>query len=237
MIFFEDFSQHDRSGKVSRVLVVATHPDDEVLGCGGVMARHSLAGDDVYVVIVTRGIPELFPPEEIDNTRRELAEAHSILGVRDVEFLDFPAPKLDVTPLHEIADRLRKVAQELRPSIVYCPHQGDLHADHKMTFWATLVGARPVNSHRVSRILAYETLSETDWAAPLPGDAFAPTVFIDITSVLPQKLKALRCYRSQIKSYAHPRSLRAAAALARLRGATVGLRAAEGFVLIRDVVA
>lgn len=218
------------------VLVIATHPDDEVLGCGGVIARHADAGDDVHVLVVTRGIPELFTPEVIEGTRGELAQAHAVLGVRSVRFLDFPAPKLDVVPLHEVADAIGEVVHELRPSLVYCPHQGDLHRDHKAVFWATLVAARPVDGHRVSRILCYETLSETECGAPLPGDAFAPTVFIDITATLRRKLQACRCYRSQMKPFPHPRSVRAIAALARLRGATVGLSSAEGFTLIRDII-
>ena len=219
------------------VLVIAAHPDDEALGCGGVMARHADAGDDVHVLVVTRGIPELFAPQVIEGTRGELAQAHAVLGVRSVRFLDFPAPKLDVVPLYEVAEAIGQVVRELRPSIIYCPHQGDLHGDHKAVFWATLVAVRPVNDHRVSRILCYETLSETEWAAPLPGDAFAPTVFIDITATLARKLRACRCYRSQMKPSPHSRSVRAVAALARFRGATVGLSAAEGFILIREIVA
>ena len=218
------------------VLVIATHPDDEVLGCGGVMARHADAGDDVHVLVVTRGIPELFPSEVIEGTRKELANAHAILGVCSARFLDFPAPKLDAVPLHHIADAIGQVVSDLQPSIVYCPHQGDLHGDHKAVFWATLVAVRPVNGHRVSRVLCYETLSETEWAAPLPGDAFVPTVFTDVTATLRRKLRACRCYGSQMKPFPHPRSVRAIASLARVRGATVGLSAAESFTLIRDII-
>lgn len=220
----------------STVLVIAAHPDDEVLGCGGVMARHADSGDEVHVLVVTRGIPELFPPEVIEGTRRELAQAHVILGVRSVRFLDFPAPRLDAVPLYQVADAIGQVIREVRPSIVYCPHQGDLHGDHKAVFWATLVAARPVNAHRVTRLLCYETLSETEWAAPLTGDAFVPTVFTDISSTLARKLRACRCYRSQMKPFPNSRSLRAIAALARLRGAAAGLAAAESFILIREIV-
>jgi LmbE family N-acetylglucosaminyl deacetylase len=221
---------------VSQILVIATHPDDEVLGCGGVMARHADAGDDVHVLVVTRGIPELFPPEVIEGTRFELARAHAVLGVRTVRFLDFPAPGLDAVPLYEVADAIERAVRDLRPSIVYCPHQGDLHGDHKAAFWATLVAVRPVTDHRVSRTLCYETLSETEWAAPLPGDAFVPTVFTDITTTLGRKLRACRCYLSQMKPFPRPRSVRAVAALARFRGATVGVSAAEGFTVIRDII-
>ena len=220
----------------STVLVIATHPDDEVLGCGGVMARHADAGDDVHVLIVTRGSPEVCGPQVIEGTRGELAQAHAVLGVSSVRFLDFPAPKLDVVPRHQVADAIGQVIRELRPSTIYFPHQGDLHGDHKEVFWATLVAARPVNSYGVSRLLCYETLSETEWAAPLAGDAFVPTVFADITATLVRKLRACRCYRSQMKPFPNSRSLRALAALARFRGATVGLPAAESFILIRDII-
>lgn len=199
------------------------------------MARHADAGDDVHVLVVTRGVPELFDPEVIERTRRELAQAHAILGVSSVQFLDMPAPKLDTVPLHQIADSIRQVLGKLQPSIVYCPYQGDLHSDHKSVFWATMVAVRPLDNHRVSRVLCYETLSETEWAAPIASNTFTPTVYADITTTLKSKLRACRCYRSQMKLFPHPRSLRAIAALARLRGSTVGFPAAESFVLIREI--
>jgi len=217
------------------VLVVATHPDDEVLGCGGVMARHAARGDEVHVLIVTRGIPEIFPLVEIETTRGELIAAHEVLDVAGVTFLDYPAPKLDVVPGHELADAIGRVFKLQQPNVVYLPHRGDIHADHRAVYQAVLVAARPVNSCPVKRMLCYETLSETEWAPPVADEAFVPSVFVDISDYLETKLQAMACYRSQLKEFPHPRSLHAIRALAQLRGSTVSRQAAEAFMLVREI--
>lgn len=221
---------------MSRVLIVAAHPDDEILGCGGTMARHARLGDELYVAIVTRGVPEIFAPEGIARTRSELVDAHKAVGgVKRVSFLDFPAPKLDVVPGCEIAAALRKVVVESNPSTVYLPHGGDLHADHRVTYLATLVACRPTPTLKPA-LLCYETLSETEWAPPSAGAAFIPNVFVDISADLPAKLAAMSCYRSQLREAPHPRSLDAIQALAHFRGATVCLAAAEAFELVRQTI-
>ncbi|MFQ3632952.1 PIG-L deacetylase family protein [Roseiflexus sp.] len=219
------------------VLVVAAHPDDEVLGCGGVTARHVAHGDHVYALVVTRGIPEIFAPERDEADRQDSQRAHQILGGAGIFFLDFPAPRLDIVPGHELADAIRDVIVSVRADVVYAPFGGDLHGDHKSVHLATLVASRPINNCPVRRLLCYETLSETDWASPLDGDAFRPTVFVDISDVLERKLEALACFRNELKQPPHPRSLRAVEALARMRGSTAGLMAAEAFMLVREIIA
>jgi len=221
---------------MKNILIVATHPDDEVLGCGGVMARHARTGDRVHVVVVTRGMPELFPPAAVEELRRELAAAHDILGVSTVRFLDFPAPCLDVTPGYLIAGAMQSAVAELRPDVVYLPHHGDIHGDHRAVNLAVMVATRPNGTAAMPKLLAYETLSETEWAVPNHAQ-FQPTVFADITGYLPDKLKAMACYRSQLKAAPHARSLEAIGALATYRGHSVHLPAAEAFVLLREVVA
>ena len=220
----------------NHILVVAAHPDDEVLGCGGVMARHTAQGDEVHVLVVSRGIPEIFPPKEIEETRKELCLAHQILGVTHVYFLDFPAPKLDVIPGHQLADAIGQVLQSFQPRVIYLPHRGDLHADHRAVYYATLVAARPVNDCPVRRLLCYETLSETEWGPPSGDSAFVPTIFVDITHYLERKLEAMARYRSQLKKPPDSRSLQSIEALARLRGSTVSVQAAEAFMLVREIV-
>jgi len=218
------------------VLIVAAHPDDEVLGCGGVTVRHVERGDRVSVVVVTRGFPEIFSPEIDEEDRQHAREAHEILGGAGIFFLDFPAPRLDTVPGHELADALREVIFSVNANVIYTPFGGDLHADHKATYLATLVASRPVNNCPVRRLLCYETLSETDWASPLDDSAFKPTVFVDISDVLERKLQALACFRNELKQPPHPRSLRAIEALARVRGSTAGLMAAEAFMLVREII-
>ncbi len=218
------------------VLVVATHPDDEVLGCGGVMARHADQGDAVHTVVVTRGIPEIFPPEYVEEVFRELRAAHALLGGSGIHFLDFPAPQLDTMPGYALADAIKKLVFELRAEVVYIPYQGDLHGDHQAVYQAALVASRPINGCPVRRLLCYETLSETDWASPFGSATFTPTVFVNISDHLGRKLEAMRCYQTQIKAPPHSRSLRSLEALARMRGGTVSTMAAEAFMLVREIM-
>lgn len=218
------------------VLVIAAHADDEVLGCGGVIARHVAHGDDVRVVVVTIGDLAVFSAKTMQRIRAELHAAHAVLGVKNVQFLDFPAPKLDTIPGHILADAIRTVTRELKPDVVYLPHRGDLHADHKAVFWATLVACRPCEEYVPPRMLCYETLSETEWGAPFGDEAFIPTVYIDVSDYLHVKLEAMKCYASQLKEEPHSRSLQAIEAQSHLRGAHAGLSAAEAFMLIREIV-
>jgi LmbE family N-acetylglucosaminyl deacetylase len=218
-----------------KVLVIAPHPDDEVLGCGGVMARHSAGGDEVYVLVITRGVPELFPPEVIEGTRQELKAAHDLLGVIETIFLDFPAPKLDSTPGHLVADGISKVIRRLEAEGVNMHHRGDIHSDKRVVYYAVLVACRPIHNRSVKKMLCYETLSETEWSPPFGEDAFVPTVFIDIGDYLKDKLEAMACYESQLQEPPNPRSLEALENLAKVRGNGVGLLAAEAFMLVREI--
>lgn len=218
-----------------KILVIATHPDDEVLGCGGMIARRAAEGDEVHVLVVTRGTEDLYAKSEIEATRKELKKAHAVLGVSGVTFLDFPAPKLDSIPGHQIVDAIAKVLSSMRPDVVFLPHHGDIHGDHRAVYHATLVAARPINHSSIKELLCYETLSETEWAPPVGDEAFIPTVFVDIGAYLEKKLAALACYASQMKEPPHPRSLKAIEALAVLRGSTVSLDAAEAFMLVRAI--
>jgi LmbE family N-acetylglucosaminyl deacetylase len=148
--------------------------------------------------------------------------------------LDFPAPRLDVVANHELADSIRAIIHATRPSIVYLPHHGDLHADHRAVHRATLVAARPLSACPVLRLLCYECPSETEWGSP--EDCFIPTVFVDISEYLQSKQKALACYQSQLKAPPHSRSLQTIEHLARLRGSTISVDAAEAFVLVREIL-
>lgn len=218
------------------VLVVAPHPDDEVLGCGGVIARHSDHGDQVHVLVITRGIPELFSLDLVEQARSELRQAHELLGVVSSRFLDFPAPRMDTVPRHTVSDAIGRVLKELRPHTMYVPHFGDLHFEHGLTYESCLVAARPIGNCSVRRILAYETLSETEWGPPVAGAAFQPTVFVDIEPYLAKKLAAMACFRSQLRPEPHPRSLANIESLATLRGSVAALKAAEAFALVREII-
>ena len=221
-----------------RVLVLAPHPDDEILGAGGTIARLVAEGAEVHAAVVTNasiGAPELFSAEAMARVRDEARAAHALLGVKQTWFEDLPAPRLDTEPCYRIAQVLGRLFKEIAPGELYIPFRGDLHVDHRALFTAALVAARPLPGQPVRKILAYETLSETEWAAPFGDDTFIPTVFNDVSAYLELKLRALSCFQSQMRPFPNSRSLEAVRALAMLRGATVGCAAAEAFHLVRDI--
>lgn len=217
------------------VLVIAPHPDDEVLGCGGTIARHAENGDEVMVCIVTKGCEPLFSLESVKKVRSECQKADSCLGVKKTIFLDFPAAMLEEAPRHELNDAIVKVVQNFRPGIVYIPHRGDMQLDHKLVADASMVALRPKYEHRVKRILAYETMSETGWDVPNCANQFVPAAYNDISGFLERKLEALRIYTTQLLQFPDSRSIEAVSALAAYRGSMVRMRAAEAFEVIRDI--
>jgi LmbE family N-acetylglucosaminyl deacetylase len=220
------------------ILVIAPHADDEVLGCGARIARHTADGEDVVVAIMTNasvGAPELFPAAVVERVRAEARRAHAVLGVRETVLFDFPAPRLDQHPQYQLSEAIAELLKRLRPHTMYVPHRGDLHHDHGSVFRAALVACRPVAGCSVQNIYAYETLSETEWAPPYGDDAFIPNHFVDVTSVFERKLEAMACYRSQLREAPHSRSLATLTALARFRGATISSEYAEAFMTIRTI--
>lgn len=217
------------------VLVIAPHPDDEVLGVGGTIAKYVAAGHNVYVCIVTKGCSPLFKPEDVAQVRSECRMADDILGVKKIYFLDFPAAMLEDVPRYKLNDAIARVVQEIKPDEVYLPHRGDMQIDHKMIVDASMVALRPKYKHIVKRILAYETLSETGWDVPNTVNEFIPTVYNDISAFLEKKIEALNLFSTQIAEFPNARSIQAVRALAMYRGATVNIAAAEAFSLIREI--
>jgi len=219
------------------VLVIAPHPDDEVLGVGGTILRHLAGGDAVHVVICTRGEEERFGKEQVNRVQKEARDAHAFMGVSESHFLNLPAARLDTIPGSEVNSALGGVFKAVGPDVLYLPHVGDVHLDHQIIFRAAMVCSRPVGSHFPKRILAYETVSETDWyAAPLTP-VFAPNVYIDITAYIEKKLHACTIYASQVRTAPDQRSIEALRALAVTRGHAVGFEYAEAFVLVRELTA
>ena len=218
------------------VLVIAPHPDDEVLGVGGTMARLADAGVEVRVLVATRGRPPQFSEEQIARVRREAVAAHQLLGAKDTIFLDHPAANLDQTAHAELNRSIGAVVRDLRPATMFLPFVGDIHLDHQLVFQSSLVAARPHGPVYPKRLLCYETLSETNWNAPHVTPGFTPNLFVDIEKTLERKLEAMSAFSSQTYDPPHERSLNALRALATLRGATVHLHAAEAFMQLRQVL-
>jgi N-acetylglucosamine malate deacetylase 1 len=223
---------------MNRVIVIAPHADDEILGCGATIAKHIQNGDYVIVIIATNahvGAPQLFSENDIKNVRNEALNAHTILGVNETIFLDFPAPALNSFPEYKISLELSLQFQKYNPSHLYLPHPGDIHQDHKAIYRAGLVAARPQGKLKIRNIYCYETMSETEWT-PLQEKPFIPNHFVNVTEVYSKKEIAIRCYKSQLKEYPHPRSLQALEALAKFRGATISVDRAEAFIVERQII-
>lgn len=217
------------------ILIIAPHRDDEVIGAGGTIAKHSALGDVVYVCVITHGVEPICNGDLDKRIKTECIEADRLLGVKETIFLDFPAAMLETVPRHKLNDSLIKVVQKIKPEIVYIPHRGDMQLDHKMTVDAAMVALRPKYQHVVKKIYSYETLSETGWDVPNTTNGFIPNAYNDISEYLELKLQAMRVFKSQIAEYPNPRSVEGIHALAIYRGTTVNLKAAEAFSLLREI--
>ena len=220
--------------KNKNILIIAPHPDDEVLGCGGIIKKLS-SENQVIVLVSSRGVAKLYSDVRIENGRREARAAHAVLGVAKTLFLDYPAPELDTIPQADISRSFSEIIQQHEIDVLFLPHRGDIHHDHKIVFNAGLVAARPVGNCRVKEIYCYETLSETEWAAPFSDDAFIPTCFVNIEASIEAKKEAMKCYKSQLREFPNSRSLETIETLAKFRGSTVGLKSAEAFMIIRQI--
>lgn len=213
-----------------RVLVIATHPDDELLGCGGTVARHVRRGDLVTTAIVCEGESLRYGPGGVGQ-RADVDRAAGVLGVEDVRFLAFPDQRLDTLPLTDVIRELERIVRDVRPQTVYGQHGGDVNRDHQLVFQALQVATRPTDPD-IACVQVFDTASSTEWAYPR---TFLPDTWIDISSTLDLKLRAMSCYESELRPYPHPRSLEAIEQRARAWGAQACLAAAEVFMTVRRV--
>lgn len=221
------------------IAVVVAHPDDEVLAFGGTMCRHAECGDNVSVLFLATGLSARtddgsLNQASLDELRDEAREASKILGVTDVKFEDFPDNRMDTVPLLDIVKRIDNFIQETGATTVYTHHVGDLNIDHTVIARAVLTACRPVPNAQVRRIYAGEILSSSEYS--FAQDRFRPTTYIAIEPYIDRKRDALKCYTGEVRYWPHPRSIKAVALLARMRGAEAGLEAAEALYLLREIM-
>jgi LmbE family N-acetylglucosaminyl deacetylase len=219
-------------------LVVAAHPDDEVLGAGGTMARLTREGHAVSVLVLGEGVTSRTAAPAgatVDDLYGESLAAAKLLGVDDVVHAGLPDNRFDSVDLLAIVKLVEAQIERVEPTIVFTQHGGDVNIDHHLTYRAVLAATRPVPSHPVRTVLAFEVGSSTEWAFQSLSPTFEPQVFYDISTTLDAKLAALAAYSSEVRPFPHPRSLDSVTAQARRRGTTVGVEAAEAFQLVREV--
>lgn len=221
-----------------KVLVVAAHPDDEVLGCGATMARHAQEGDDVHVVILGEGATSRSPQAtsgEVAALAAAAQAAGDVLGASSVTVHDLPDNRFDTVPLLDVAKLVQEHVDAVSPGIVYTHHLGDLNVDHEVTARAVLTATRPQPDHPVRELYAFEISSSTEWAFGALGARWSPDHFVDVTGTIEKKMEGLSCYSMEMRAFPHPRSDDAVRAGAMRWGSTVGVDAAEAFQVIRSI--
>lgn len=225
------------------ILIVASHPDDEILGCGGTIARHIEAGDTVHALILGQGFTSRVASRasrqasmSVKRLQLQARKASQSLGVSSVSFGDLPDQRFDTLPILEITQVIESHIRLVTPSIIYTQYIGDLNLDHQITARAVATATRPVARLPV-RVLSFEVLSASEWSFGTTHQAFSPNVFVSLTRhQMDAKLDAMRCYTDELRDWPHPRSLKGIEVLAEMRGCTIAHPWAEAFELVREVV-
>jgi len=216
--------------------VISPHPDDETLGCGGTLLKHKDSGDQLDWIIVTRAHSPQWEAALLDRKEREIAAVATAYGFDQVVRLGFPTMQLDTLPLGNLIGSIGEAVEKTKPDQLYLIHSGDIHSDHRLVFDATMSALKAFNRKTsVTRLLSFETLSSTEAAPANPWRAFVPNVFSDVTAFIDRKLEIMSLYETELQPSPLPRSLESIRALARFRGATVGVEYAEAFMLIREL--
>ncbi len=220
-----------------KVLIIAVHPDDETLGCGATLLRHQNQGDELHWLIVTQTYTPQWSQKTITYKAAEIKAVADAYQFQAVYKLKLPTIKLDIEPQEKLIGHFRQIIDTVKPEIIYLIHEGDIHTDHLAVFSAAMAVLKPVymKSSGIHRILCYETLSSTEAAPAMANRMFLPTIYQDITPFMDRKIEIMNLYQTEIQPEPLPRSPSAIRALARFRGATIGVRYAEAFMLIREI--
>lgn len=222
---------------MSKVLIVAVHPDDETLGCGGTILKHKSEGDEVYWLIIT-DISEAqgFNSVQVEKRQKEISRVAELYNFDEVFNLGLAPKNLEHLPMEDFVSRISAIFRNVKPSIVYIPNRSDIHTDHQVSFRALVSSLKNFRSPFIKRVLMYETISETEMAPPLPESYFAPNVFTDITDYFSLKLEIMKVYESEIMEPPLPRSMEKIDALARYRGSRISVKYSEAFMLLHEAV-
>jgi LmbE family N-acetylglucosaminyl deacetylase len=225
--------------KKKKILIVAAHPDDEILGCGGSVVKSVKEGYSVSTLILGEGITSRDKKrnrkkreEEIKQLKEQIYKANAVIGVKDVFIYDLPDNRFDEVALLDIVKVIENIKEKIRPDIVYTHHRGDLNIDHRITLEAVLTACRPIEGETVKEIYSFEAPSSTEWNYPY---IFSPNVFIEIAQTIEEKIKAFKCYKTELRRFPHPRSEEAVRCIAKRWGIAVGLKYAEAFEVVRVI--
>lgn len=214
----------------NNVLVIAAHPDDELLGSGGTLKKLINHGYKVITVIFAKG-----RKEEEGHMKQAVLMANKHLGIEEIIFLEYPNLLLETFPLHVINKEIEALIAKYEPSMIFTHHYGDINMDHQILFQAVLTAARPLPGKKPIELLCFETVSSSEWSQQTNDKAFKPNYYVDITETIEIKLESLKFYDVEMKPFPHPRSYKGVEHLAQVRGMTVGVEYAEAFEIIRRV--
>lgn len=219
-----------------RVIVVSAHPDDEVLGCGGVLLKHKNEGDELAWLIVTNIFEHQgFSTEKIKQRQKEIEQVSKKLGITNIYKLDYPTMTLSDETLINMIPRVGKIFNEFEPEVIYVLNRSDAHSDHLITFRGIMACTKSFRYPFVKRVLMYECISETEFGVALPENIFIPNYYVDISKYINSKLDLMKIYDSELGEHPFPRSLDNIKALAHFRGASVGVKYAEAFQLLKYI--
>ncbi|MDX1387854.1 MAG: PIG-L family deacetylase [Acidobacteriota bacterium] len=224
-----------------KVLVIGAHPDDEVLGCGGTIARLADEGADVSIHILAEGVTARFDrrddadPKAIGVLHAQARAAGEILGAKRVELHGLPDNRLDTVALLDVVKVVEEIIASSRPEVIYTHHGGDLNVDHGIVHRAVLTATRPDDSQSAREVYAWEVPSSTEWSFHRFEPSFRPNVFVDVSETLERKIEAMKAYTGELRDFPHPRSPEALESIARRWGTVAGFRAAEAFELVRSL--
>lgn len=222
---------------MNNILVIAVHPDDETLGCGGTLLKHKANGDAVHWLIVTSIKEENgFAASVVESRRQEIKTVSSMYSFDGVYNLDFPTMQLDTLPFRRLIGSISDVFRKVEPNIVYVPFKSDVHTDHQIAFRATYNCTKIFRYPSIKKIVMMETLSETEFAPSTREDSFIPNMFVNITDFIDRKIEIMNHYKTEIGQYPFPRSEENIRALATFRGATAGCEYAESFMILKEIV-
>lgn len=219
-----------------RILVVAAHPDDELLGAGGTLIKHKESGDIIYCLILGEGVMSRTGSDmgEVSKLQSESQKVGKIIGFKEIYFSNFPDNSFDTVSLLSVAKEVEKYLEKVKPDVVYTHFENDLNVDHRVVFRAVLTASRPCNGNCPKAIYTFETLSSTEWQSK-NGQLFRPNKYVGIEGVIEQKIMAMREYKGEIRKYPHPRSPEGIKILASFRGLESGLKFAEAFEVVREI--
>jgi LmbE family N-acetylglucosaminyl deacetylase len=221
---------------VTNILVIAPHPDDETLGVGGTLLKHVSLGDSIHWLIVTAMDAERFDAARVARREAEIATVAAAYGFNSVSNLGYPTARLDRVPNDELIAAIGSVVSQTKADTLYLPYPADAHSDHNAVFLAAMAATKWFRYPSVQRILAYETLSETNFGLSPDRVAFRPNVYVNVSRWLDRKIEVMRAYDGETAEHPFPRSDASIRALATLRGSESGCAAAEAFMLLKEII-